>query len=302
MEENICELKGISKSYQNKIVLNNINIKLHKGETYGFIGKNGAGKTTTMRLIVGLSLPSKGDIYLDGAKDKISLCEKRKKIGCMIETPALYMGMSAQNNLEAIRILYGISDKNRTNEILRVIGLENLGKKAVKKFSLGMRQRLGIGIALMNNPDFLILDEPINGLDPKGIVEIRELIKKINKDFGTTILISSHLLSELYQTVNHYILIDKGNIIEEISHKELDSKCQKYILVKSADISNVKTILRSELNTENFKVMENGNIRIYDYTDDLLKVMNTFANAGIATNNISVTEDSLEEYFLKHIN
>jgi len=299
VKEIICELKEINKIYQGRNVLNNINIKLQKGETYGFIGKNGAGKTTTMRIIVGLSLQTNGEIYLEGVKESHLLSEKRKKIGCMIENPALYMGMSAIENLEAIRILYGILDKKRSSQILRMVGLENTGSKAAKNFSLGMRQRLGIGMALMNNPQLLILDEPINGLDPDGIVEVRELIKGINKKHGTTILISSHILSEMYQTVDNYILIDKGRIVEEISHQELNKNCQKYILIKSDNVSTLIDTIRGKLNTENFRVMENNSIRMYDYTDDLLKVLSVLGSVGIDSKDISVMEDSLEEYFFK---
>lgn len=301
MDNVICELKNISKRYQQNTVLNNINMSLYHGKIYGFIGKNGAGKTTTMRIIAGLSFPTSGDVYLYGTNDKNALQTKRKNIGCIIESPALYMGMSAKNNLKALQKLYGIADKNKINEILEFVGLSNAGNKAVKYFSLGMKQRLGIGMALINSPDFLILDEPINGLDPNGIVEIRKLIKKINTEQKVTILISSHILSELYQTVDYYFLIDKGQIIEEMTQKELEKKCQRYILIKSENVNIIKKVLYEVLHTENYILTDDGAVRIYDYTDDLIQIISVFEKVGISASNISVTEDSLEEYFLKKI-
>lgn len=299
MSEIVCELKQIYKEYQGKRVLNQIDLQLQQGEIYGFIGKNGAGKTTTMRIIVGLSFPTRGDVYLDGSKEKHMLTENRKKIGCLIENPALYTGMSAFENLEAVRILYGIEDKNCVNQVLKLIGLEDTGKKSVKNFSLGMRQRLGIGMALINRPKLLILDEPINGLDPNGIVQIRDLIKKIKKEYGTTILISSHILSEMYQTVDHYIFIDKGTILEKMDQEELNKKCQKYILIHTDQKENVIEYIRSQFHTEKFQIMDDSSIRMYDYTDDFMNVLQRFQQDKIDLKDISVREDSLEEYFLK---
>lgn len=297
----VCELNNIYKTYQNKTILNDINIQLEKGRIYGFIGKNGAGKTTTMRIIAGIAHADSGQISIFGANKRKALEIARRNIGSIIEKPSLFLGMTAKNNLKALCILYGIKSKNRIHEILDLIGLSNTGNKKAKHFSLGMRQRLGIGMALINEPALLILDEPINGLDPDGIVEIRNLIKKINENSGVTILISSHILSELYLIVDHYILINDGKIVEQLSQQELNEKCQKYVLIRSGDTEIIKKILRDKLKTENFKPMDDGSVRVYDYTEDVMAVMNAFAGTGIDTNGISAAEDSLEEYFFKRI-
>lgn len=301
MGEIVCELKNVCKSYKNRKILNNINILLEKGNIYGFIGRNGAGKTTAMKIISGLSFADKGELSVFGVHDLKNLEQVRRKIGCMIENPALYPEMTARENLKALCYLYGIDYKNRMEEILALVGLQSTENKKVKHFSLGMRQRLGIGMALINEPALLILDEPINGLDPDGIVEMRELIQKINQNKEVTILISSHILSEIYLMVDHYILINNGVIMEQLSQMELESKCQKYIIIKNGNLQVIKETLRGKLKTENFKVMSDGSVRVYDYIDNILLVMNAFYNTGIDTNGISAAEDSLEEYFFKRI-
>lgn len=301
MSENICELKNVYKSYQKKGVLKDINIQLKKGKIYGFIGKNGAGKTTTMKIIAGLSFPDQGVVSVMGVSNKKELERIRRNIGCIIENPALYPEMTAKENLKALCILYGIDWKNRVEQILELVGLSDTGSKKVKHFSLGMRQRLGIGMALINNPTLLILDEPINGLDPDGIVEVRELIKKINEDRNVTILISSHILSEIYMMVDNYILINKGVIIEQLSQSELEDQCQKYVLIKNGNAQVIKEVLRKKFKTENFKKMQDGSFRIYDYTENVIEIMNAFSGTAIDINGISVAKDSLEEYFFKRI-
>lgn len=296
---NILELKGVCKSYRNKTILKNINITLEEGKIYGFIGKNGAGKTTTMKIIAGLSKPDCGKVFISGKSELKDLQHLRRNIGCIIENPALYLDMSATENLKALCILYGIQDEYRIENILHLVGLENVGKKKVRHFSLGMRQRLGIGMALINDPQLLVLDEPINGLDPDGIVEVRELIKKINKINNVTVLLSSHILNEVYQIVDNYILISQGKVIEQLSRKELEKKCQKYVLIRSGSAKIIKEVLREKLKTENFVQMRDGSFRVYDYTSEVLRVMNAFEGTTIDINGISIAEDSLEEYFFK---
>ncbi|MBR6483649.1 MAG: ATP-binding cassette domain-containing protein, partial [Clostridiales bacterium] len=200
MNSIVMETKGITKKYKHTLALDNVALKLEKGKIYGFIGQNGAGKTTLIRLITGLSFPTGGEISLWGKTGEKELQEQRKRIGSLIEGPALYPYMTAYQNMETQRIQRGIPDKSIIDKTLKLVGLEDTGKKKVRNFSLGMKQRLGIAVALLNTPEFLILDEPINGLDPSGIVDVRNLIKKLNKEYGMTILISSHILEELYNT------------------------------------------------------------------------------------------------------
>lgn len=207
MSSVILEAHDLTKEYRHTVALDHIDLKIEKGKIYGFIGQNGAGKTTFLRLVTGLAFPTSGTLSLWGKTVEKELQEQRKRIGCMIETPALFPTMTAYQNMEIQRIQRGIPDKAVIQKTLDMVGLKDTGKKAVRNFSLGMRQRLGIAIALLNTPEFLILDEPINGLDPAGIVEIRNLLKSLNKEYGMTILVSSHILEELYQTASEFMIL-----------------------------------------------------------------------------------------------
>lgn len=268
MSSVILEAHDLTKEYRHTVALDHIDLKIEKGKIYGFIGQNGAGKTTFLRLVTGLAFPTSGTLSLWGKTVEKELQEQRKRIGCMIETPALFPTMTAYQNMEIQRIQRGIPDKAVIQKTLDMVGLKDTGKKAVRNFSLGMRQRLGIAIALLNTPEFLILDEPINGLDPAGIVEIRNLLKSLNKEYGMTILVSSHILEELYQTASEFILIDKGKIIEEISDRELNDRCKRHIAIKATDPQKALIVLEETLHTDSFKLMPDGMIRLYDYLDD----------------------------------
>lgn len=214
MKEVMVQVTNVTKKYKNTVAVNNCSLTLEKGRIYGLVGKNGAGKTTLMRMIASLSLPSSGSISVTA-----------ERIGTLIEAPSLNGSMTAVENLKFYRMLCGeTSQKNSDEELLSLVGLEGVGKKKVKDFSLGMRQRLGIAVALLGNPSFVMLDEPVNGLDPVGVVEIRKLIKKLNEEQGMTILISSHNLPELYQTATDFIIIDKGCVKKEISQEELEQE------------------------------------------------------------------------------
>lgn len=213
MADNMVTLRNVTKKYGKYNALTNINISLERGKIYGLIGKNGAGKTTMMRIIAGLSFLSDGEAEVNA-----------KKIGTLIEAPSLNMNMTAKQNIKFYRMLTGEGDDTTDEDILSMVGLEDTGKRKVKDFSLGMRQRLGIAIALLGKPDFIMLDEPVNGLDPVGVVEIRKMIKKLNEDMGTTILISSHNLAELDKTATDFIIVDKGNIKKIINQSQLDEE------------------------------------------------------------------------------
>lgn len=301
MEESIFEAKSLTKKYRGTVALDHVNLTLRRGEIYGFIGENGAGKTTMIRLITGLSFPTDGQITLFGKTGEQELQKQRARIGCMVETPALYKNMTAQQNLEAQRIQRGISDKECIHETLKLVGLDDTGKKTVNHFSLGMRQRLGIAMALLNDPEFLILDEPINGLDPSGIVEIRELMKQLNRERGVTLLVSSHILSELYQTATRYILLHQGHVLEELTQQELDEKCKRHIAIKANDATKVITALECTLHTTNFQVMPDGVVRLYDHLDNMEDVARVLSQAGLLVTGLSLAGDSLEEYFLHEI-
>lgn len=219
----------------------------------------------------------------------------------MIETPALFPSMTAYQNMEIQRIQRGIPDKTVIEKTLNMVGLNDTGRKSVHNFSLGMRQRLGIAIALLNTPEFLILDEPINGLDPAGIVEIRNLLKSLNKKYGMTILVSSHILEELYQTATEFILIDKGKIIEELSDRELNEQCRRHIAIKTTDPQKTLLVLEERLHTENFKLFPDGVIRLYDFLDNMEEVASALSDAHILVTGLSLSGDTLEDYFLSKI-
>ncbi len=293
--------KSLTKEYKQTLALDHINLQIKKGKIYGFIGQNGAGKTTFLRLVTGLAFPTSGTLSLWGNSGTEELQKQRKRIGSMIETPALFPSMTAYQNMEVQRIQRGIPDKSVIKRTLDMVGLQDTGKKSVRNFSLGMRQRLGIAIALLNTPELLILDEPINGLDPAGIVEIRNLLKILNKEYGMTILVSSHILEELYQTASEFILIDHGKIIEEISDYELNERCKRHIAIKTTDVQKTVLVLEENLHTDNFKLMPDGIIRLYDYLNDLETVASALAESHILVTGLSVSGDTLEDYFLSKI-
>lgn len=240
--EYALQTDALRKDYKNFKALNGLSMNIPKGSIYGFVGKNGAGKTTLIRLICGLQEPTSGGYTLYGRKstDK-EIVKARRRIGAVVETPSLYLDMTADENMKYQYKLIGNPDYSTIPELLKLVGLENTGKKKAGNFSLGMKQRLGIAIALSGNPDFLILDEPINGLDPQGIVEIRELILKLNSEMGITVLMSSHILGELSKLATHYGFIDRGSIVSEISSEDLESRCRKRIRVK---VDNIKSLIR----------------------------------------------------------
>ncbi|HWL12988.1 MAG TPA: ATP-binding cassette domain-containing protein, partial [Ureibacillus sp.] len=254
MNEYILKTNQLSKKYQDKMALNKVDLSIKKGSIYGFIGQNGAGKSTLIRLITGLAFPTDGSFELFGETNEREINEARKRIGTIIEGPALYPNMTAVQNLEAHRLLKGIPGKECVGKTLALVGLQNTGKKKAKNFSLGMKQRLGLAIALLGDPEFLILDEPINGLDPMGVVEIRELLKKLNQEYGITILISSHILSELHLLATHYGIIHHGELLEQLTAQELNEKGQHYLHIKVDNSDKCASVIESKLATNNFEV------------------------------------------------
>lgn len=301
MKDVILKTYNITKKYGNQIAVNNVNMTIKKGEIYGFIGQNGAGKTTLIRLITGLIHKTNGDIELLGASSENELNKSRAMVGSLIETPSFYNNMTARENLEVSRRIRNIPGNKRVDEVLELVGLKNIEKKKVKNFSLGMKQRLGIANAIMGNPRLLILDEPINGLDPMGIVEIRELLKKINKEKDMTILISSHILSELSELATTYGIISSGKLIEEITSQELKEKCRKYIDLKVDDTSRAVTILERKLGINDYQVLANKKIKVFSNLDNVGEVNSILSNSGIIVESIGVKGENLEEYFMNVI-
>lgn len=298
MNDEILRVDHLSKTFDKVSALEEVSLTIEKGRIYGFIGKNGAGKTTLMRIITGLSYPSKGKISLFGESSLKGLLIGRTRIGCMIEHAALYPNLTAFQNLELYRKLKDIDDKSAINQLLNIVGLEDAGRKKFRDFSMGMKQRLGIASALMGNPDLLILDEPINGLDPLGIIEIRELLKKLNQEFGMTILISSHILSELYMLASDFIIIDEGKIVSTLTLQELDEQCKKRIHIKVENVKVAEAILK-RLNIHNYTYSSNNRFDITDEAATLESIAKAFFDDGILLTELSCSTKSLESFFVE---
>lgn len=297
MKEVVLKTNNLTKQYNKNVVLDNVNITIKKGDIYGLIGRNGAGKTTLMKIITTLASPTSGTFELfNTCSENDELFDNKKRVGSLIEYPAFYPNLSAYDNLKYYTIQRGIVDKNQINKVLELVNLTGTGKKKVKTFSLGMKQRLGIALAILNSPDFVILDEPINGLDPIGISELRDTFKKLS-DNGITLLISSHILSELYLLANEFGFLENEKLIKELSKEELDLECSKCLVIKTDDSKKVSVLLEKELNTNNYKVINNEEIRVYDYTDDSDKVSDVLVNNKIKIKGFYESGISLEEYF-----
>ena len=297
MNEAVLHTRNLTKLYAGKPAVDNVNMTIHKGDIYGLIGKNGAGKTTLIRMITSLIGQTGGEIELFGENTAAGLTRARKRVGCVVETPALYPGLTAEQNLEYYRILYGIPEENRIKTALEMVGLTDTDKKKFKNFSLGMKQRLGLALAILGHPDFILLDEPINGLDPIGIIEMRETIKNLNEQYGITVLMSSHILTELSQIATKYGIINNGRLVKEITNDQLAEQCQRCLSVTVDDMEKAAVIIETALNTTNFKSVGKNEIRIYDYLDDPSEVTYQFNSGGVRVNSIHEIGDNLEDYF-----
>ncbi|RUT48212.1 ABC transporter ATP-binding protein [Paenibacillus anaericanus] len=301
MNEYVLKTNQLSKRFKGLTALDKVNLSIRKGSIYGFIGQNGAGKSTLIRIVTGLAFPSEGTIELFGASEEQALIQARKRVGSIIESPALFTHMTASENLEVNRILRGIPGKDCVHRMLEQVGLQGAGKKKVKNFSLGMKQRLGLAIALLGDPEFLILDEPTNGLDPMGVVEMRELLKRLNRELGITILISSHILSELHLMASHYGIIHHGRLLEQLTAEELDEKCQQYVYIKVDNPSMATTVIQNELGTADFEVMQDGSIKLYSRIEQPGKVSSALFSAGLEIEKFMPMGEDLESYFTKRI-
>lgn len=283
------------KGHSIKQAVDHVNITLYKGDIYGLIGRNGAGKTTLMRLVSGLMLPTKGEITLFGSND---LTLHRKRTGCVIEAPGLYDNMSARDNLETHRRLLGIIDPQIVDSSLIKVGLSDIGSKKVRCFSLGMRQRLGIAIALLGRPDLLILDEPTNGLDPRGISEIQGILLSLNAEQGVTILISSHILGELSKIATCYGIMRDGVIIDTFSKEALDTQCRKCLKIVVDQPQRAATLIETLLGTTNYDLLPGNTLLLFDYLDQGGLVNRALNMNGIIVESIMPVGQNIENYFM----
>ncbi len=295
MSEYVLETQDLTKTYKRKNAVDHVNLKIRKGDIYGFIGKNGAGKTTTIKMIVGLNNPTSGSFKLFGSEN---VQDGRKKIGTVIENPAIYPYLSARQNIEVQRILKGVKDKSVTDDLLNIVGLSDTGRKKAKNFSLGMKQRLGIALSLVGDPEFLLLDEPINGLDPTGIKDIRELILKLNKEAGITILISSHILGELAKISTAYGVISDGALIDQFTSEELREKVKPSIKIIVNDPEKAVDVLKNQLGINDLDCKDNC-IYIYEQLDKLVEINNVMEKNEVIVQFLSKEEGDYENYFIK---
>jgi len=298
----ILRTTNLVKKFGDKEVAANVNMNIKKGEIYGFLGPNGAGKTTIMKMIVNLVKPSSGEIEIFGEKLNYKSYETLKRIGSIIEYPVFYDQLTGRENLDLHCEYMGYYEKNAIDKALNLVNLIDIENKAVKDFSLGMKQRLGIARAIITRPEFLILDEPINGLDPIGIKEIRNLLKMLSKEYSITILISSHILGEIEQIADTIGIINNGKLIEEVSMDSIREQNTEYVEIITKDLIRAAYILENDLNISNFKVVDNNIIRIYDLKIAQKDISKALILEGIEIEAINKKNSSLEDYFLKLFN
>ncbi len=292
----VLKTNALCKHYKDFKALNGLTMSVPKGSIYGFVGKNGAGKTTLIRLVCGLQLPTSGsfELYGVGHSDK-EISKSRRRMGAVVETPSIYLDMTAEDNLKQQYRILGMPSFDGITELLKLVGLENTGRKKAKNFSLGMRQRLGIAVALCGDPDFLVLDEPINGLDPQGIIEIRELILKLNREQKITVLISSHILDELSRLATHYGFIDSGRIVREMSAEELEAACRKCMRITVTDTAVLASVL-DEMRLE-YSVIDDKTADIYA-KPNITQLSLALAKDGCEVLSLEEHDESLESFYI----
>lgn len=288
---------NLTKQYKKQKAVNAVSLHVKRGEIYGFIGRNGAGKTTFMKMVSGLARPTDGSITLFG-HNGAELKNYYSRIGTLIENPGIYPNMTAYQNMEAKCIAMGIYKKGYIEAILKSVHLDDTGKKKAKQFSLGMKQRLGIGLALIGEPDMLVLDEPINGLDPQGIVEVRETLLQLNKERKLTIMISSHILEELSKLADTYGIINDGQLIQEISREELSEKSKSYIKIETDNIQQACMILE-KMSMANYKVLDKKTVCLYEHLDKTAEINQKLVMEGCMISSISIVAEELEDFYLQ---
>ena len=297
MNDILLRSSNLTKKYKNHAAVNNVSLTIKRGDIYGFIGRNGAGKTTFLKMISGLAKQTSGNIELFGTD-----CNKQKelfsRIGVLIEAPGLFPNMTAFEILKMKCISLGIKEDNYIHEIIELVGLKGVDKKKTKNYSLGMRQRLGIGMALVGEPDLLVLDEPINGLDPQGIVEVRDTIQRLNKERNMTIIISSHILEELSKIATRYGIIDKGILLQELTNEELMESCSERIQITLSNAKEACTILEEKLGITDYKVIDPTTIYVFEQLNNPALINMTLCNNGVLVSSFHVANDDLETYFI----
>ena len=293
----VIQTSGLSKRYRDKWAVDHLDLRVEQGDIYGFIGRNGAGKSTTLKLLCGLARPTQGEALIFGKpiRDVVA----RRRVGALIEQAGLYPDLSGRENLRLYATLLGLdSPERQVEETLETVGLSPKEKKPVKHYSMGMKQRLGVGLALLGGPDLLLLDEPINGLDPEGIRQMRDLLLRLNQERGLTILISSHILGELSKIATRYGIIQQGRLVEQLTAGELEQKCTDYLHIKADQPQKAAALLEQQLHLTRWEMRPEGELRIYE-TADARAVGQLLAQAGIAVEEMGLHRQDLEGYFLE---
>jgi ABC-2 type transport system ATP-binding protein len=298
MNDYVLRTADITKKYGDTCALQEVNIEIKRGQIYGLIGQNGAGKTTLMRAVTGLISVSGGEIELFGKRGERNLQAERRKIGQIIETPALYPNMTASQNLEIQRIISGSPYRGAVKRCLKKVNLTDTGQKKVRDFSMGMKQRLALAMALISKPELLILDEPVNGFDPKGIVEMREFLRHLAQDKGITIMLSSHLLDELSQIATHYGIIDKGRLVRQLSAQELTRESRRNIRLIVSETEKTAVLLKEGLDISDLEIVSENELRIYEKFNQTVDINRFLVQHGVGVESIFINEQRLEEYFV----
>lgn len=294
----VLELNGVSKVYGKNKVVDDFSLKLEKSHICGLIGPNGAGKTTIMKMMAGLARADSGEITMFGSRD---LDSARSRMAFMLEAPIIDKSLTARQNMEYVRYVKGVADKRKIDETLEFVGLANTGKKQARNFSLGMAQRLGIAMALLTEPEIMVLDEPVNGLDPEGIVEIRLMLEKLALEKNVSIVISSHILSELSELCTDFAIINHGKNIENLSREELLAKCRSYISIKTNDINKTAAVIEDKLGTKQYKVVYGDEIQLFDCTDNIERVSKAITDSGLIITKFASEGESLEQFYLSKV-
>lgn len=295
--ETVLETKDLTKQFSGKTAVSHVDMEVHRGDIYGFIGKNGAGKTTLIRMAVGLAAPTSGSIRLMGSDH---LEEQRRKIGTVIEYPAVFPHMTAKENMEAQCRLLGVKNvKKETDNLLEIVGLGDTGKKKARNFSLGMKQRLAIALALIGNPEFLCLDEPTNGLDPAGIVEVRDLIQRLNRERQITVLISSHILGELSKLATRYGIIHQGRMLEQFTAEELEERCRSGLEIHVDNREAAVKLLHEQFRIADIRPLENGGLLLPEPCTQPALLNQALVQAGIMVDSLHTRQGDLEHYFMQ---
>ena len=301
MAENVLVTRGLTKRYGSHLAVDHVDLTIPKGEIYGLVGRNGAGKTTIIRMAAAQTVPTAGEIELFGATGERELQKARSRTGAMVEIPSFYPYLTAKENLEYYRRQRGVAGAHVVEDALHQVGLADTGRKKFKAFSLGMKQRLGLALALMNRPDLLLLDEPTNGLDPEGIVDFRNLLLELNRQYQITILISSHILSELQNLATCYGFIDQGRMLDQLSAGELAERCRVCLELKVDDAPRAAALLERELHLRDFEVLPGGLIRLYEGLDAPQQVTRLLVEQNISLAGMEHRGANLEDYFLNLI-